>query len=137
VPLVFDRAEVLRLYSRGLEVSGYRVLTADSVEGGMEIIATEHVDAVLVDLRMPYVNGMGMLYRLRKDHPHLPVAIVTGMQNLDKDTLKEIATLEGVDSLQAAVHRPDPAACRRPRYQEILTVNDPELSVSRSSLTPR
>ncbi len=93
VLFVDDQPEVLRLYSRGLEVSGYRVLTADSVEGGMEIIATEQVDAVLVDLRMPYVNGMGMLYRLRKDHPHLPVAIVTGMQNLDKDTLQEIATL--------------------------------------------
>jgi DNA-binding NtrC family response regulator len=94
VLFVDDQPEVLRLYSRGLEVSGYRVLTADSVEGGMEIIATEHVDAVLVDLKMPYINGMGMLYRLRKDHPHMPVAIVTGMQNLDKDTLKEIATLE-------------------------------------------
>jgi DNA-binding NtrC family response regulator len=35
-----------------------------------------------------------MLYRLRKDHPRLPVAIVTGMQNLDKDTLQEITTLE-------------------------------------------
>jgi len=94
VLFVDDQPEVLRLYSRGLEVSGYRVLTADTVEGGMEIIATEHVDAVLVDLKMPYINGMGMLYRLRKDHPHLPVAIVTGMQNLDKDTLKEIETLE-------------------------------------------
>ena len=94
VLFVDDQPEVLRLYSRGLEVSGYRVLTADTVEGGMEIIATEHVDAVLVDLKMPYINGMGMLYRLRKDHPHMPVAIVTGMQNLDTDTLKEIATLE-------------------------------------------
>jgi len=63
VLFVDDQPEVLRLYSRGLEVSGYRVLTADSVEGGMEIIATEHVDAVLVDVKMPYINGMGMLYR--------------------------------------------------------------------------
>jgi|SRR6185295_4030285 len=94
VLFVDDQPEVLRLYSRGLEVSGYRVLTADNVEDGMLILATEKVDAVLVDLKMPYVNGMGMLYRLRRDHPHLPVAIVTGMQNLDKDTLKEIETLE-------------------------------------------
>src|SRR5580765_1375397 len=98
VLFVDDQPEVLRLYSRGLEVSGYRVLTAESVEEGMQIIAAEHVDAALVDLKMPYVNGMGMLYRLRKDHPHLPVAIVTGMQNLDKDTLKEI------EMLQASIH---------------------------------
>ena len=94
VLIVDDQPEVLRLYSRALEVSGYRVLTAESVEGGMDIIATELVDAVLVDLKMPFINGMGMLYRLRKDHPRMPVAIVTGMQNLDKDTLQEISMLE-------------------------------------------
>ena len=94
VLLVDDQPEVLRLYSRGLEVSGYRVLTAESVEGGMDILAVEHVDAVLVDLKMPFINGMGMLYRLRKDHPRMPVAMVTGMQNLDKDTLQEITMLE-------------------------------------------
>lgn len=94
VLIVDDQPEVLRLYARGLEVSGYRVLTADTVEAGMQLIDTESIDAVLVDLKMPFVNGMGMLYRLRKTHPRMPVAIVTGMQNLDKDSLQEITMLE-------------------------------------------
>jgi DNA-binding NtrC family response regulator len=94
VLLVDDQPEVLRLYSRGLEASGFRVLTAESVDGGMQIVASEQVDAVVVDLKMPFVNGMGMLYRLRKDHPRMPVAIVTGMQNLDEGALKEMAALE-------------------------------------------
>ena len=91
--IVDDQPEVLRLYSRGLEVSGHRVITAETVELGMQLVDAAPPDAVLVDLKMPYVNGMGMLYRLRQSHPLLPVAIITGMQNLDKETLQEITLL--------------------------------------------
>jgi DNA-binding NtrC family response regulator len=98
VLIVDDQPEVLRLYARGLEVAGYRVRTADTVEAGMQLLESEAPDAALVDLKMPYINGMGMLYRLRKAHPTLPVAIITGMQNLDKETLQEMAALD------AAVH---------------------------------
>ena len=79
--IVDNQPEVLRLYSRGLEVSGHRVITAETVELGMQLVDAAPPDAVLVDLKMPYVNGMGMLYRLRQSHPLLPVAIITGMQN--------------------------------------------------------
>ena len=92
--IVDDQPEVLRVYSRGLEVSGHRVITAETVELGMQLVDAAPPDAVLVDLKMPYVNGMGMLYRLRQSHPLLPVAIITGMQNLDKETLQEIAVLD-------------------------------------------
>ena len=99
VLIVDDQPEVLRLYSRGLEVSGYRIVTAESVDAGMQIVEADPApDAVLVDLKMPFVNGMGMLYRLRKTHPKLPVAIITGMQNLDKEALQEITMLD------AAIH---------------------------------
>ena len=94
--IVDDQAEVLRIFSRGLEAAGYRVVTAETVEVGLQMIEAERPEAVLVDLKMPFVNGMGMLYRLRKAYPRLPVAIVTGMQNLDKDTLQEVAMLDAV-----------------------------------------
>ena len=93
VLIVDDQPQVLLLYTRALEAGGYRVHTAETVELGLQLIDTEKPDVVLVDLKMPYINGMGMLYRLRKDHPRMPVAIITGMQDLDQDSLKEISTL--------------------------------------------
>jgi DNA-binding NtrC family response regulator len=92
--IVDDQAEVLRIFSRALEAVGYVVHTAETVEAGMQLMAAELPDAVLVDLKMPFVNGLGMLYRLRKAYPRLPVAIITGMQDLDKDTLQEAAMLD-------------------------------------------
>lgn len=93
VLIVDDQPELLRLYSRGLEVSGHRVETAETVDAAMQLVHAEPPDAILVDLKMPYVNGMGLLYRLRQQHPRLPVAIITGMQNLDDESLQEIAML--------------------------------------------
>src|SRR5947207_272777 len=98
VLIVDDQPEVLRFYTRALAADEYRVLTAETVESGLQLIDTEKPDAVVVDLKMPYINGMGMLYRLRKDHPRMPVAIITGMQNPDQDSLKEIT------ALGAAIH---------------------------------
>jgi DNA-binding NtrC family response regulator len=94
VLIVDDQPDVLRLYTRALEESGYRVHTAGTVEVGLQLIDTEKPDVLVLDLKMPYINGMGMLYRLRKDHPRMPVAIITGMQSLDQDSLKEISALE-------------------------------------------
>ena len=113
--IVDDQADLLRLYQRGLEVAGFRVNTAETVEVAMLIVDSDPPDAVLVDLRMPYVNGLGMLYRLRKTHPRLPVAIVTGMQDLDNETLQEIAMLD------AAIHyKPISIAQIRQVVEELL-----------------
>jgi len=92
--LVDDQPEVLRIYSRSLQAAGHQVQVAETAEVAMQLLATEPPDAVIVDLRMPYINGMGMLYRLRKAYPRLPVAIVTGLQPIDDESLQEIAMLD-------------------------------------------
>jgi DNA-binding NtrC family response regulator len=96
VLIVDDQPELLRVFQRGLEGAGYCVTTADTAEAAMLMIDAEPPDALLVDLKMPYINGMGMLYRLRKAHRRLPVAIITGVQNLDRESLQEIAMLDAV-----------------------------------------
>ena len=116
VLIVDDQPEVLRLYSRGLETFGYHVVTAETVEAGMQALSLDPPpDAVLVDLKMPFVNGMGMLYRLRKSHPKLPVAIITGMQNLDKEALQEIVMLD------AAIHYKPLSIAQMRQIVDVLT----------------
>ena len=92
--IVDDQPEILRVYSRALDAAGHSVQIAESAEAAMLLIAAAPPDAVLLDLKMPYVNGMGMLYRLRKGHPHLPVAMMTGVTTLDKESLQELAMLD-------------------------------------------
>jgi len=81
------------VYARALEVDGCEAVTAPSAQAAIELINEATPDAVLIDLKMPYVNGIGFLYRLRASHPDLPVAIVTGVPSLDAQTTQEIKDL--------------------------------------------
>jgi DNA-binding NtrC family response regulator len=91
--IVDDEREVLAVFSRALELDGCDTQIATSAHVAMALIEARPPDAILLDLNMPYVNGLGFLYRLREGHPHLPVAIITGLSTLDAPTRGEIRAL--------------------------------------------
>jgi DNA-binding response OmpR family regulator len=93
VLIVDDQPEVLRVYARALEIDGCEAQTAASAQGALDLINASPPDAILLDLKMPYVNGLGFLYRLRDEYPDIPVAIVTGLPSLDPQTVQEIHEL--------------------------------------------
>jgi DNA-binding response OmpR family regulator len=66
--------------ARILKARGHDVHTASDADEGLREISPFRPDALLLDLRMPLINGFGFLYRLRIDRQlhHLPVAVVTG-----------------------------------------------------------
>jgi DNA-binding NtrC family response regulator len=78
VLIVDDQRVVLRVFAQALERAGYCVHAAESAEAALDSVRTGAPDAILLDLTMPFVNGMGLLYRLRDVVPQIPVAIVTG-----------------------------------------------------------
>src|SRR2546423_8521685 len=63
-----------------LRLEGYQVRTAINAEHGLQEAEQCHPDAIILDLRMPLVDGLGFLRRLRAqdDQRSTPVAIVTG-----------------------------------------------------------
>lgn len=87
--LVVDDDEGVReTFAHMLRLEGYDVRTAPNAEAGLRTVETGRTDAIIVDLRMPLINGLGFLYRLRAQpaHREVPVAIVTGDYCI-KDTL--------------------------------------------------
>jgi DNA-binding response OmpR family regulator len=94
--IVDDDETVLRTFAKALSLEGYDVRTAASPLVGLEEAAQSPPDAILLDLRMPFVNGFGFLYRLRAQaaHRHTPVAIITGDSYIDDPSLKELRELE-------------------------------------------
>ena len=86
-------AKSARLYARVLQRAGYDTQTAESAQIALALVNAAVPDALLTDLKMPYVNGLGFLYRLRQTYPHLPVAIVTASSSLDDATCREIRAL--------------------------------------------
>jgi DNA-binding response OmpR family regulator len=91
--LVDDEPQMLGILSRALELIFYDTQIALNAQTAMELVQAAPPDAILIDLKMPYINGLGFLHRLREAYPDLPVAIVTAASLLDEATLTEIREL--------------------------------------------
>lgn len=75
--LVDDDTGLLRLLSLRLESAGYEVSTAQSGEEALARLPQARPDLVITDLRMGAMDGLALHDALRKDHPSLPVIILT------------------------------------------------------------
>jgi len=75
--LVDDDPDLLRLISLRLASAGYRVRTADSGETALAALAVSRPAVVVTDLRMPGIDGMQLFQAIHREHPALPVIILT------------------------------------------------------------
>jgi two-component system, OmpR family, response regulator PrrA len=93
--IVDDDEGVTQTFARMLRLEGYQVRTAINAENGLQEAEQCHPDAIILDLRMPLVDGLGFLRRLRArdDQRSTPVAIVTGDYFLDDAVSSELREL--------------------------------------------
>jgi chemotaxis family two-component system sensor histidine kinase/response regulator PixL len=99
--VIDDNVVLARAFARVLSGTGYQVHTCYSAEDGLRQARTAHPDGIILDLQMPFVNGVGFLYRLRSD-PSLgttPVMVVTGMP-VSEQRAAELAELGAVVRLK-------------------------------------
>jgi DNA-binding response OmpR family regulator len=81
--LAEDDIVIARMYKRGLELSGGKVIMAENGEQALEMLKLGKIDIVLLDLMMPKVNGYEVLRKMKADEKTkgVPVIILT---NLDE-----------------------------------------------------
>ncbi|MEX0584509.1 MAG: response regulator, partial [Natronospirillum sp.] len=60
-----------------LEMHDYQVMAADSAEAAIPLLARHSIDLVVSDVRMPGRSGYELLDDLRRDHPQVPVLLMT------------------------------------------------------------
>jgi len=77
--LVIEDEQYIRESTRFyLEDNDYVVLEAENGRKGLEIFHDKHPDLVLVDLRMPEVDGLEVLTEIITNHPDVPVIVMSG-----------------------------------------------------------
>ena len=75
--LVDDDPDLLKLISLRLTSAGYRVRTAESGEVALAAIAVTRPALVITDLRMPGMDGLQLFETIHRQHPTMPVIILT------------------------------------------------------------
>jgi len=91
--IVDDDEGVTQTFAGILRLDGHQVRTAGNAFDGLLEAEIFHPDAIILDLRMPLVNGLGFLYRLRQRGERVPVMIITGDATLSEEAMTEIKEL--------------------------------------------
>lgn len=76
--LIDDEEAFVTTLQERLEMRGFSPRVATDGLTGLEMIAAEPPDVVVLDLRMPGLSGVEVLRRIRKQWPCLPVIMLSG-----------------------------------------------------------
>jgi DNA-binding NtrC family response regulator len=83
VMIVEDDEIFLRPLRRTLEVAGFDVVALPSGEEAVDALKSEDVDAVLTDKRLPGMDGVELVRRVKADHPDLAVVMMTAYGTIE------------------------------------------------------
>src|SRR5690242_9145793 len=81
--VVDDDVALAETLSEGLSELGYETITIPSSAEAARRLTTEDVDALVTDLRMPGVDGLGLLELSRRAAPERPVIVMTAYSAVD------------------------------------------------------
>jgi signal transduction histidine kinase len=81
--LVDDEKDIRDVLEIALSDMGYQVLTADNGETAWKTFKTEEPPIVLTDIKMPVMDGIDLLQRIKRENPEAEVIMVTGHGDMD------------------------------------------------------
>ena len=76
--LVDDEEAIIKSLSGSLEDEGYSLLTAQDGTAAMEIVKTQPVDIVFLDIWLPSMDGLETLKAIKEYDPSLEIIMMTG-----------------------------------------------------------
>ncbi|AEF94030.1 two component, sigma54 specific, transcriptional regulator, Fis family [Desulfotomaculum nigrificans CO-1-SRB] len=81
--VIDDEEHMCWALEKGLRQEGYQVLTATRGKQGLELIRNEVPSLVILDLKMPEMDGLEVLVRAKEMMPKLPVIMITAHGTID------------------------------------------------------
>ena len=82
--IVDDEKNYPRILGAVLEEEGYEIFTANSGPEALETLEGTDVDLVLTDMKMPIMDGIQLLEKIKAKDPELPVIMMTAHGTVDK-----------------------------------------------------
>ncbi len=119
VLVIDDEPGIRSLLDTLLRRKGYDVVLAESGRKGLELFRRERPDVIVLDLKMPEMDGLTVLQQVRSLDPKTPVIILTGAGTAETEQrVRAMGVTEYVekefslhllgDSLKRLLKTPDP-----------------------------
>jgi DNA-binding NtrC family response regulator len=84
VLLVDDEQDFLKALSERMQAKGLQITSATSGEEAIKAVGDEFFDAVVLDMKMPGLDGIETLKKIKKVNPDVQVILLTGHATVDK-----------------------------------------------------
>ena len=84
VLLVDDEKDFIETLSERMETRGMNVSSTVSPKEALDIVDKESFDAVVLDLKMPEMDGLEVLKRIKEKNPDIQVILLTGHATVQK-----------------------------------------------------
>ncbi len=87
--LIIDDDEiVLKSCSKVLINEGIEVIEAQSAESALSVITEKEISAILVDIKMPGLDGLKLIKKIRVILPDIPIIVMSGYAT--RETIKQV-----------------------------------------------
>ncbi|MFQ6026025.1 MAG: response regulator transcription factor [Dehalococcoidia bacterium] len=140
VLVVEDEKNIAHFLNQGLMEAGYAVDLAMDGEEGLDYVTVAEYDAIVLDILLPKMDGLGLLRELRDRHIKTPVLVLTARDTLedrvhgldsgaDDYLVKPFAFSELLARLRALLRRPPL------QTDTVLRVGDLEMDLARREVT--
>lgn len=131
--LIDDEPNLLLTLTHILRSAGYQVIPAQNALDGLAVLQEQNVDVMLVDLKMPQIDGISLIQQVRITHAHLPIIIVTAHASLEtaieavrqgaRDYLiKPIDPAQLLERIRSILSEEMPASKRRELLEKMQTL---------------
>ncbi len=81
--IIDDDRSIRWVLEKALQQEGMTATTFEDGNAALSRLSREQPDAIISDIRMPGIDGIGLLTKIRQSHPDLPVIIMTAHSDLD------------------------------------------------------
>ena len=131
--IIDDEKPTLHMFQLLLGTFGYNVLTAENGQQGLEVFIAQRPDIIITDIKMPIMDGIEVLKKVKELAPHVEVVVITG--HGDMDLAVKSLNHDATDFIDKPVHR---AALKKAldRAEERLKVFFQEQSQVTTRATP-
>jgi len=82
--VVDDEKNYLLVMTALLSEEGYEVIAVEDGRRALDIAEEADLDLVLTDMKMPQMDGIELVSRIKKDHPDLPAIVMTAFGTVEK-----------------------------------------------------
>jgi DNA-binding NtrC family response regulator len=97
--VIDDDADICDSLSKVLEQQGYEVLTAGSGEEAVAIASENACQMAFIDVKLPNIDGLETLLRLKEINPEILTIMMTGFRNEVKEALEKARAASAITCL--------------------------------------